>query len=164
MFPSIVALAVEACGDSTGVVPVFGVLPVVIASGAFVQTAVITVEFPQLPFFDKVVHFPVAVLRPIVVRPFVGPQCSPCCCLQWSTSPVMQAVQFPRWFAIFRHADDMPVVGNNRCLELDSVVLQRFRSCSSWWSLTSPSLQVQVPMVLTVQMYYVADVLVMLFG
>ena len=25
----------------------------------------------------------------------------------------------------------MPVVGNNRCLELDSVVLQRFRSCSS---------------------------------
>ena len=27
------------------------------------------------------------------------------------------------------HADDMPVVGNNRCLELDSVVLQSFRSC-----------------------------------
>ena len=49
----------------------------------------------------------------------------------WSTSPVMQAVQFPRWFAVLGHADDMPVVGNNRCLELDSVVLQGFRSCSS---------------------------------
>ena len=49
----------------------------------------------------------------------------------WSTSPVMQAVQFPRWFAVLGHADDMPVVVNNRCLELDSVVLQRFRSCSS---------------------------------
>ena len=49
----------------------------------------------------------------------------------WSTSPVMQAVQSPRWFAVLGHADDMPVVGNNRCLELDSVVLQRFRSCSS---------------------------------
>ena len=43
----------------------------------------------------------------------------------------MQAVQFPRWFAVLGHADDMPVVDNNRCLELDSVVLQRFRSCSS---------------------------------
>ena len=51
------------------------------------------------------------------------PQCSPCCCLQWSTSPVMQAVQFPRWFAVF--GDTQPVVGNNRCLELDSVVLAR---------------------------------------
>ena len=43
----------------------------------------------------------------------------------------MQAVQFPRWFAVLGHADDMPVVVNNRCLELDSVELQRFRSCSS---------------------------------
>ena len=43
----------------------------------------------------------------------------------------MQAVQFPRWFAVLGHADGMPVVVNNRCLELDSVVLQRFRSCSS---------------------------------
>ena len=43
----------------------------------------------------------------------------------------MQAVQFPRWFVVLGHADDMPVVGNNRCLELDSVVLQSFRSCSS---------------------------------
>ena len=48
-----------------------------------------------------------------------------------STSPVMQAVQFPRWFVVLGHADDMPVVGNNRCLELDSVVLQSFCSCSS---------------------------------
>ena len=46
--------------------------------------------------------------------------------------PVMQVVQLPRWFAVLGHADDMPVVGNNRCLELDSVEnLQRFRSCSS---------------------------------
>ena len=43
-----------------------------------------------------------------------------------------QAVQFPRWFAVLGHADDMPVVVNNRCLELDSVVLQRFHSCSSF--------------------------------
>ena len=49
----------------------------------------------------------------------------------WSTSPVMQAVQSPRWFAVLGHADDMPVVVNNRCLELDSVELHRFRSCSS---------------------------------
>ena len=52
VFPSFVACADEACGDSTGAVPVSGVLPVVIASGAFVQAAKITVEFPQLPFFD----------------------------------------------------------------------------------------------------------------
>ena len=58
----------------------------------------------------------------------------------WSTSPVMQAVHFLRWFAVLGHADDMPVVVNNRCLELDSVDLQRLRSCSSLWSLTSPSL------------------------
>ena len=32
-------------------------LPVVIVSGTFVQTAEKTVEFPQFPFFDKVVHF-----------------------------------------------------------------------------------------------------------
>ena len=43
----------------------------------------------------------------------------------------MQAVQFLRWFAVLGHADDMPVVVDNRCLELDSVELQRFRSCSS---------------------------------
>ena len=35
--------------------------------------------------------------------------------------PVMQVVQLPRWFAVLGHGDDMPVVGNNRCLELDSV-------------------------------------------
>ena len=50
VFPSIVALADEACGDSTGAVPVFGVLPVVIASGAFVQTAEITVGFRSCLF------------------------------------------------------------------------------------------------------------------
>ena len=49
----------------------------------------------------------------------------------WSTSPVMQAVQFPRWLAVLEHADDMPVVVNNRCLKLDSVELHRFRSFSS---------------------------------
>ena len=48
----------------------------------------------------------------------------------WSTSPVMQAVQFPRWLAVLGHADDVPVV-NNRCLKLDSVELHRFRSFSS---------------------------------
>ena len=46
--------------------------------------------------------------------------------------PVMQVVQLPRWLAVLGHADDMPVVVNNRCLESDSVEkLQRFRSCSS---------------------------------
>ena len=47
----------------------------------------------------------------------------------WSTSPVVQAVHFLRWFAVLGHADDMPVVVNNGCLELDSVDLQRLRSC-----------------------------------
>ena len=48
--------------------------------------------------------------------------------------PVVQFVQLPRWFAVLGHADDMPVVVNNRCLELDSAEkLQRF----------------QIPMVLT---------------
>ena len=56
VFPSIVALADEARGDSTGAVLAPGVSPVVIASGAFDQTAKKTMEIPQLPFFDKVVH------------------------------------------------------------------------------------------------------------
>ena len=43
----------------------------------------------------------------------------------------MQAVQFPRWLAVLGHADDMPVVFNNRCLMLDGVELHRFRSFSS---------------------------------
>ena len=54
------------------------------------------------------------------------------------------------------HADDVPVVDNNRCLELDSVVLRVSAVAVLWWSVPSPSLQVQVPMVLTVQMNNVA--------
>ena len=46
----------------------FWCLPVVIASRAVVQTVEITVEFPQLPVFDRTYTFPVVVLRPIVVR------------------------------------------------------------------------------------------------
>ena len=43
--------------------------------------------------------------------------------------PVMQVVLLPRWFAVLGHADDMPVVGNNRCLEFDSAEkFQGFRS------------------------------------
>ena len=56
VFPSFVALADEARGDSTGAVLVQGDMPVVIASGAFDQTAQKTVEIPQLPFVDEVVH------------------------------------------------------------------------------------------------------------
>ena len=56
VFPSFVALADEARGDSTGAVLVQGDVPVVIASGAFHQTTQKTVEIPQLPFFDEVVH------------------------------------------------------------------------------------------------------------
>ena len=56
VFPSFVALADEARGDSTGAVLVQGDMPVVIASGAFHQTTQKTVEIPQLPFFDEVVH------------------------------------------------------------------------------------------------------------
>ena len=74
--------------------------------------------------------------------------------------PVMQVVQLPRWFAVLGHADDMPVVDNNRCLELDSVEnLQRFRSCSAMvvdflvWDVDMPAVgQSLALMVQTVQM------------
>ena len=74
--------------------------------------------------------------------------------------PVMQVVQLPRWFAVLGHADDMPVVDNNRCLELESVEnLQRFRSCSSMvvdflvWDVDMPAVgQSLALMVQTVQM------------
>ena len=133
VFPSIVALADEARGGSTGAVLVPGVLPVVIASGAFVQTAKKTVEIPQLPFFDKVVH--------ISCRGAEADSCGPTVC-RTTVFPllldtvvdvtVVKVVQLPRWFAVHGHAGDMPVVVNNRCLELDSAEkLQRFRSCSS---------------------------------
>ena len=56
VFPSFVALADEARGDSTGAVLVQGDMPVVIASGAFRQTTQKTVEIPLLPFFNEVVH------------------------------------------------------------------------------------------------------------
>ena len=80
VFPSNVALADEARGDSTGAVLVPGVLPVVIASGAFDQTPKKTVEIPQLPFFDKVVH--------ISCR-------GPCWWTQWSTSLLCRSCSFP---------------------------------------------------------------------
>ena len=57
VFPSIVALADEARGDSTGAVLGQGDMPVVVPTGAFNQTAQKTVEIPQLPFFDKDVLF-----------------------------------------------------------------------------------------------------------
>ena len=63
VFPSIVALADEARGDSTGAVLVPGVLPVVISSGAFDHTAKKTVEIPQLPFLTRSCTFPVVVQR-----------------------------------------------------------------------------------------------------
>ena len=56
VFPSFVALADEARGDSTGAVLVQGDMPVDFASGAFHQTTQKIVEIPQLPFFDEVVH------------------------------------------------------------------------------------------------------------
>ena len=75
----------------------------------------------------------------------------------------MQAVQFPKWFAILEHADDMPVVVNNRCLELDSVVLQRFRSCSSLVVFDFSVVAGVGSFGPTVQLNNVADVLVMHF-
>ena len=154
VFPSIVALADEARGDSTGAVLVQGVMPVVIA---FDQTAQKTVEIPQLPLFDKVVH--------ISCRGAEADFCGPTVCrttgflLLLDTRkvvhvPVVQVVQLPRWFAVHGHAGDMPVVVNNRCLGLvgrcrntvDVLQLQFFvgrrlpcrgaeadsHSCSSW--------------------------------
>ena len=52
-------------GDSTGAVLGQGVMPVVVPSGAFGETAQKTVEIPQLPFFDKLVQISVVVQRPI---------------------------------------------------------------------------------------------------
>ena len=63
VFPSIV----DVRGDSTGAVLKQGDMPVVVASGAFGQTAQKTVEIPQLPFFDKVVQISVVVQRPIPI-------------------------------------------------------------------------------------------------
>ena len=102
---SFVALADEARGDSTGAVLVQGYMPVVIASGAFDQTAQKTVEIPQLPFLDKLFQCSGVVQRPIpmvVFRPEMlvhhgrhGPQ---------------------GIFAPFFHVVHMPVVCNDRCL------------------------------------------------
>ena len=105
VFPSFVALADEAHGDSTGAALGQGVMPVVVPSGAFGKTAQKTAEIPQLPFFDKLVQISVVVQRPIpmvVFRPEMvvhrgryGPQ---------------------GIFAPFFHVVHMPVVCNDRCL------------------------------------------------
>ena len=42
-----------------------------------------------------------------------------------STSPVFCRMCFSQVVAGLEHAEDMPVVGDNRCLKFDSVVLQR---------------------------------------
>ena len=67
-------------------------------------------------------RFPVTVQRPIPC----GPSFSPAAPVHVFDVPCVSQV-----VCSLGHADDMPVVGNNRCLELDSVVLQRFRSCNS---------------------------------
>ena len=105
VFPSFVALADEARGDSTGAVLVQGDMPVVIASGAFDRTAQKIVEIPQLPFFDKVVH--------ISCRGAEADSRGPTVC-RTTEFPllldtvidvlVVQVVQLPRWFAVLGHA------------------------------------------------------------
>ena len=80
-------------------------MPVVIASGAFDQTAQKTVEIPQLPFFDKLFQSSVVVQRPIPMVVF-GPE---------------MLVHHGRYgpqgiFAPFFHVVHMPVVCNDRCL------------------------------------------------
>ena len=98
VFPSFVALADEARGDSTGAVLVQGDMPVVIASGAFHQTTQKTVEIPQLPFFDEVVH--------ISCRGAEADPCGPTVCRTTEVPlllgtvidvPVVQVVRVPPW-------------------------------------------------------------------
>ena len=62
----------------------------------------------------------------------------------WSTSPVMQAVQFPRWFAVLGHADDMPLLVTTGVWSWTVSYCRGSAVAVLWWSLTSPSLQVQV--------------------
>ena len=94
-------------------------------------------------------RFPVAVQRPIPCRPL----CSQLLRYMCSTSPGMQAVQFPRWFAVLDTLTTCPLL----------VTTGVWSWTVLYCRLTSPSLQMQVPMVLTVQINNVADVLVMLF-
>ena len=150
VFLSIVALADEARGDSTGAVLVPGVLPIVIASGAFDQTAKKTVEIPQLPFFDKVVH--------ISCRGAEADSCGPTVLSDHRVSllldtvvdvAVVQVVQLPRWFAVHGHAGDMPFVVNNRCSKFYSAeILWRSRSCRSFQVVDIPVVvQRPIPMI-----------------
>ena len=92
------------------------------------DSAVHCLAFPQLQFIT-VVDF---LLRYRGLLPWsccsADHRVSPVAQVHVVDVPVMQAVQLPRWFAVLGHADDMPVVVNNRCLELDSVELQRFRA------------------------------------
>ena len=117
------------------------------------DSAVHCLAFPQLQFIT-VVDF---LLRCRGLFPWsccsadhrVSPSCSGTC----GRRPCYAGRAVSQWFAVLGHADDMPVVVNNRCLELDSVELQSFRSCSSSRSSTLPvDTQRQILMVLAVQM------------
>ena len=162
VFPLIVALADEARGDSTGAVLGQGDMPVVIASGVFHQTTQKTVEIPQLPFFDEVVHISCRGAEAdshgrAVQQTMVIPQ------LQFLnavidvpvdlvmqvhflvvTSLLCRSCSFPGvvTVAVLGHAGNMPVVVSNRCLRFDSaencggsaVAVLRRSSISLSWS------------------------------
>ena len=53
-----------------------GVMPVVVTSGAFGETAQKTVEIPQLPFFDKLVQVSVRGAEGRFPWSYSGPRCS----------------------------------------------------------------------------------------
>ena len=91
-------------------------------------------------------QFPETVQRPI-----------PC-----TTPPVLQAVQFPRWFAVLDTLTTCPLLVTTGVWSWTVSYCRVSAVAVLWWSVPSPSLQVQVPMVLTVQLNNVADVLVML--
>ena len=78
-----------------------------------------------------------------------------------TTSPVLQAVQFPRWFAVLDTLTTCPLLVTTGVWSWTVSYCRVSAVAVLWWSVPSPSLQVQVPMVLTVQMNNVADVLVM---
>ena len=89
----VILLADEARGVSTGAAHGQGVMPVVVPSGAFGETAQKTAEIPRLLFFDKLVQvsvvvqrsIPMVVFRPEMLRIMAGMDWKElfCICKAW---------------------------------------------------------------------------------
>ena len=83
----------------------------------------------------------------------VFPSCSGTC--------VRRPTVFPRWFAVLDTLTTCPLLVTTGVWSWTVSYCRVSAVASLWWSVTSPSLQVQVPMVQTVQCTTWPDVLVM---